>query len=293
MAFVTGWKKDPRSTKDFIYKPKIVALPDHVDFIALLPAVADQNGNGACTGFTFAALLGFWAKKLGIVLMPQDMEWFSQWWIYNGARYIEGTLPFDEGAYPRDCLDWLMEKGGLPYHFWPYTEKFDKTSPPTKFDPEAAKFPLAAYYRVTGSFDGVCNAMASGHCVALGTPWFDKWMDPGSSGKLAVITEDDEVVGGHAYLAVGYDRIAGHLICLNSWGKEWGENGFCYLPAQAFPVFNRVGGYDAYYIEVAWGPQPKPDQPCMMTKAFLAASNKAAKILGSKRRFHSTKEGKV
>jgi C1A family cysteine protease len=35
-----------------------------------------------------------------------------------------------------------------------------------------------------------------------------------------------DVAGGHAVAIVGYDNINEYWICKNSWGKNWGENGF-------------------------------------------------------------------
>ena len=41
------------------------------------------------------------------------------------------------------------------------------------------------------------------------------------------------MLGGHALLAVGYMQIAGalYIIVRNSWSTAWGDNGYCYLPA--------------------------------------------------------------
>ena len=39
-------------------------------------------------------------------------------------------------------------------------------------------------------------------------------------------------VGGHAVCCVGYDDMKQHFIVLNSWGTEWGDRGYCYIPYQ-------------------------------------------------------------
>ena len=37
-------------------------------------------------------------------------------------------------------------------------------------------------------------------------------------------------MGGHAISAFGYDDEKGALLIRNSWGEEWGENGYGWLP---------------------------------------------------------------
>jgi C1A family cysteine protease len=42
----------------------------------------------------------------------------------------------------------------------------------------------------------------------------------------------EQVVGGHAVLAVGYDDKNQWFIVRNSWGVDWGMNGYFTLPYQ-------------------------------------------------------------
>jgi len=38
------------------------------------------------------------------------------------------------------------------------------------------------------------------------------------------------VVGGHAVLAVGYDDASQTFLVRNSWGADWGQNGYFTMP---------------------------------------------------------------
>lgn len=40
----------------------------------------------------------------------------------------------------------------------------------------------------------------------------------------------EKCLGGHAVLCVGYDDSKSHWIMRNSWGAEWGDKGYFYLP---------------------------------------------------------------
>ncbi|MFN7990841.1 MAG: C1 family peptidase [Candidatus Micrarchaeia archaeon] len=55
-------------------------------------------------------------------------------------------------------------------------------------------------------------------------------------GKITYPTKNESVLGGHAVVAVGFDDSMvigpskGAFIIRNSWGTEWGDNGYGYLP---------------------------------------------------------------
>ncbi|CAE7671289.1 unnamed protein product [Symbiodinium necroappetens] len=41
---------------------------------------------------------------------------------------------------------------------------------------------------------------------------------------------NDQQLGGHAVCAVGYDDFQQCFIVRNSWGEEWGDKGYFYMP---------------------------------------------------------------
>ena len=40
----------------------------------------------------------------------------------------------------------------------------------------------------------------------------------------------EKLQGGHCMNIIGYDDTKQLFICANSWGKNWGNAGFCYMP---------------------------------------------------------------
>jgi hypothetical protein len=251
-----GWKKDRYDSRDYLHvklpPPKI---PDSFSLIEFLPEVRDQGRVGSCVGFGIGGNLTGLAKKLGTFL-----EWFSPTWIYNGARFLEGTLTQDSGAYPRDALEWIKKNGCLLESLWPYDpQRLDKSAPPSSLIPEAQKRPILEYYRVTSGVEGICSAIASGYFVSIGTPWFNKWMETEKGGILAEIHEDDIEAGGHETFLYGYNKTQGYFYGINSWGKDWGINGRFAMLFSAFDVFKKFGGYDAHYVIVNWDGEPEPE----------------------------------
>jgi hypothetical protein len=69
----------------------------------------------------------------------------------------------------------------------------------------------------------------------------DVWIpEPGDAGMMGF--------GGHAQCVVGYDdtKYGGSFLIMNSWGPEWGNNGFAWV---RYPDFRR-------YVREAYGLEP-------------------------------------
>lgn len=249
-----GWRKDKFDPTEPIHKMRFAPhlVPPAVSWEKYAAVVRDQGAAGSCTGFGIGGVITTLKNKLGL-----GPEWFSPEWIYNGERYIEGTLPEDAGAEPGDGFDWLKKMGCLLEAEWPY-DGFERTSPPGKYDAAAAKWPMKDAVRVTGDADGICDAIAAGTPVAIGTPWFKKWEDIPASGKLPEVTENDEIAGGHETFLFGYDKNTQGFPGQNSWGNKWGNAGRYIMPFSALAVFKRTGGYDVHYPVVEWGSNPAP-----------------------------------
>jgi len=263
-----GWKKDRYDRRDYLHKFRAAKIPD--TFKILTAGVRDQGDLGSCVGFGIGGNLSS--------VLP-DEEWFSPTWIYNGARFIDGSLDEDCGAYPRDGFEWIRAKGCLKEHFWPYSGVLDRTPPPSKFDSEAAKYPIIDYYRVTGGTKAICEILAQGKCVSIGTPWFDSWIDVPSNGRLPDIKNKSFPTGGHETFLYGYNIPKSIFYGQNSWGTEWGNKGHYEMPFSAFKFFGKWGGYDAHYVTVNW--EPEASKPTKKVTIHYSIDDGEQKAVGS------------
>lgn len=59
--------------------------------------------------------------------------------------------------------------------------------------------------------------------VVVGTNWYNDMFNPDAEG---LVNPTGGVAGGHCYILVGYDAASDTLLFQNSWGKDWGVNGY-------------------------------------------------------------------
>ena len=56
----------------------------------------------------------------------------------------------------------------------------------------------------------------------------------------------EKMIGGHAMLIVGSTDT--HFIVRNSWGAEWGDNGYCYIPLDYLTDENLADDFWAIFL---------------------------------------------
>jgi len=282
--FKGGWKKDKYDPRDYLHKPAVPKLPNVVDLSQIRAAVRQQGGMNSCVGHGVRGISCAVAMSLGCYT-----EDYSPQYIWNGARFIEGTLSQNVGVFPKDALDWTVMHGLLYEHLWPYSPNvLDMATPSTERQNQAIKYPELAYFRVVDGINGILSALADslasvqaggvGWLVAIGCPWPALWMDPGQSGILSLINTGDVLAGGHETFLWGYDASRELLYGENSWDIIWGDKGMYYMPFSAIGVFKAWGGYDAHYItfkKVEPVPTPIPTPTPAPTAMFHPTSGKA------------------
>lgn len=77
--------------------------------------------------------------------------------------------------------------------------------------------------------DTILNWLGTKGPVVLGSYWYSTMFAPDHAGVVQV---GGSIVGGHAYLAIGYNEVTQRIVCQNSWGTQWGLKGRFYLSYQ-------------------------------------------------------------
>ena len=231
-----GWLPDLPDQRDYIFTPKVTyaaaaELPASTDLRKECPDVYDQGQLGSCTANALAAAFDFDRHRQGKPFMTP-----SRLFVYWNERSMEGTVDSDAGARIRDGVKVLVKQGTPREAHWPYDIAEFTVKPPKPVFDEALENQALTYQRivrpVSDPVGDMLRCLASGFPFVSGISVYESFEAPTSAktGVIPMPRPDEQLLGGHAILVVGYDQAKQHFICRNSWGTAWGLEGYFYMP---------------------------------------------------------------
>ncbi|HYO22577.1 MAG TPA: C1 family peptidase, partial [Flavisolibacter sp.] len=235
---------DKIDVPDWFYDPTLQPLPDQLIHCNAVPLILDQGTEGACTGFALAAVINYHlVRNNRCAAGAIEKDGVSSRMLYEMARrYDEWPGEDYEGSSARGTMKGWAAHGVVKQWMW----TADMKGPSHLNDElakEATEVPVGAYYRVMHRQIRDMHAALHEAGVLYATLMVHAgWQRPDkpvktyhytSEGKankisLPVIQRKGRADGGHAVAIVGYTREG--FIIQNSWGKDWGINGFALLP---------------------------------------------------------------
>lgn len=241
--FGTGWLPDVPDFRDYTVRsdqvrklfkagpPKTAGLPSSVDLREFCPPVEDQGSLGSCTAQAVVGLLEYFEKRTHNEFLDA-----SRRFLYKTTRKLYG-LDGDTGAYVRGTMKALRLFGTCPEEYWPYDlARFDD-EPPAFCYAFAQAYKAVQYYRIWDAESGTLldqlkASLASGLPFAFGFSVYSSIWDQAvqRSGDIPFPARRERLEGGHAIVAVGYDNSRARFLIRNSWGTEWGQDGYGTLP---------------------------------------------------------------
>ena len=224
-----GWSPDLPDQRDRLYAaiaapPK--KLPRSVDLRATCSAVENQGQLGSCTANALAGNLEFLEQKAG--LPATDL---SRLFIYYNERAIEGTISQDAGAMIRDGVKSLAKQGVCPEADWPYVITKFAAKPAAACYAEGLQHQVTSYHRIA-SLQEMRMCLAEGYPFVFGFTVYESFESAAvaKTGKLNLPKRTEKTLGGHAVMAAGYDDATKRFLVRNSWGADWGMQGYFTMP---------------------------------------------------------------
>jgi C1A family cysteine protease len=219
-------------------------IQPHVDLRRGCSPIEDQQSLGSCTAQAVVGLIEYFERKV----YGKHID-ASRLFLYKTTRNLLGWTG-DTGAYLRTTMAALALFGVPPEQYWVYMiNDFDKE--PSAFCYSFGQnFQALQYYRLDKKgvsqqllLQKIKARLARNIPLVFGFTVFNSISQATNTGKIPVPCPRDRVVGGHAVMAVGYDdqmeimndncergKSKGALIIRNSWGTNWGSDGYGYLP---------------------------------------------------------------
>ena len=102
--------------------------------------------------------------------------------------------------------------------------------PSEKAYEDAKNHEVAYYYEVPLNPVIIKRAIASNYAVTVGISIFSSFAHVGKDGVVPLPNATDKAIGAKAFAIVGYNDIKNHWIVMNTWGPEFGDAGYCYIP---------------------------------------------------------------
>ena len=231
-----NYRQDDEDERDFVFMSAMFpfSMPPAIDYTDEMSPVKDQGQLGSCVGFAVAAMKEWQERKEYLQEVEDGSDYrrdethdYSEQWLYYKAKDID-IWPGQEGTSIRYAMK-VLNKHGVPCEKgWPYNdvEKGD----PASWTHLISKWALGGEYVRLYTVQDLKLALRDNGPVPIGVPCFYEFFFVGSDGVIPYPSEPGHFYGGHAICVVGYDDETEMFKFKNSWGTDWGDNGYGYLP---------------------------------------------------------------
>ncbi len=226
-------------------------LPEAANLQKFAPTVGDQGHQGSCVAWSSAYAARTIEEAARSGADPNSLR-FSPSFLYNQIG-----LENCDGSYIERAMEFMTKSGSIPYDQFPYSDQDCSKQPDQQQLEQARQYKMRGFNRLTpGDRNNVIDLhaikenIAQGAPVVIGMQVGGTYMQPMLGKDLWTPTDEDRSLlgfGGHAQCVVGYDdrKYGGAFLLMNSWGPQWGNNGFAWVRYPDFKFFVR----EAYGIE--------------------------------------------
>jgi C1A family cysteine protease len=230
-----GWKPSLPDQRDLwckAFPPTLdrVTITDHVDLSQSMPPCYDQGELGSCTANALAGVLQYDE----IAQKRTDQTTPSRLFIYYNERALDpnSSVSEDTGSSIHMGIKAVRTYGFCDEALWPYDINEFSIEPPATTYLVAKNERISNYCRVAQVLQQLQGVLIDGHPFAFGFSVYESFQSQqvADTGVVPMPRRREQLVGGHAVMCVGYDNATQRFLVRNSWGPDWGQNGYFTIP---------------------------------------------------------------
>lgn len=228
------------------YEPHSVTTKN-LDISNEFTEIKNQGQQGACMSFSMVSVFEYFLKKNN-VQFPDLSEQF----LYYNARKRKGREQFDEGSSSVASIQTLSDEGICSEEAWPYKVGGFAEQPSPQAYKEAQHRRVKRAVMVEKKIDILKSALDDGLPVVFAVDLFPSF-GKGVNGFIAMPSEEEvqhlKESGekhAHAMVLCGFNEEQKIFKVRNSWGTDFGDNGYCYLP---YDYIMEYGYWDCVAIQ--------------------------------------------
>lgn len=209
--------QSPTDNRDWLIGNKLnIAVPTFLDYRYLLQPIRNQGSQGTCYAQS-AACAKEWQENIDYGFN----NYLSPQFFYNHRpNNYDDNNNNDDGMFGRDVMKLLCDIGICTENEYPYGKIQHKNNIDSKISESALKHKIKSYARIDSIDTLKLSLFKNGPCL-IAFPIYNY-----SDQMWKKNNDNDEIIGGHAMTVVGYNDDS--FIIRNSWGKYWGDKGYCY-----------------------------------------------------------------
>lgn len=197
---------------------------ESIDLRKEYDTIRDQERTQACVGFAISHYLETIFKKYN----PRYNISPLYNWYY--AKKKHGWEKENKGVWIRYGVNSIRQQGMVNFNLMPYHATTYLNPPSSLAEQNAIEWKnlittnRLAYYNI--QFSNIISSLKDGYPVLFGS-WLNNSFYGNTTGIIKNTTPNSYA---HAMLIMGYDQPTNCFLVANSWGRRWGNNGYCFVP---------------------------------------------------------------